>query len=173
MNFKHLLQGQWLGHPLHPVFVSLPVALWPTAMVCDLLSAAGAAPEVFGRMALVSLLLGLAGAMLSIPTGLADWWEIQREKRAWKLGLYHMLLNVLATIIWTTNLGMRFASSDVGNITLAPLALSIVGTLLIGGSTWLGGRMVYDQGAGIARTSKKRWRRIAKAAGARLAEEKD
>lgn len=172
MNLKSLLQGDWLGHPLHPVFVSLPVALWPTAMVCDVLAAAGASPEVLGRMAMVSILLGLAGAMLSIPTGLADWWEIQREKRAWKLGLYHMLLNVLATIIWATNIGIRFANADV-HVTLATLALSIVGTLLIGGSAWLGGRMVYDQGTGIARTSKKRWRRIAKAAGARLAGEKD
>jgi uncharacterized membrane protein len=173
MNLKPLLQGDWLGHPLHPVFVSLPVALWPTAMACDVLAAAGASPEVLGRMAMVSMLLALAGALLSIPTGLADWWEIQREKRAWKLGLYHLLLNVLATIVWATNIGIRFASSEIGNITFAQLALSIVGTLLIGGSTWLGGRMVYDQGTGIARTSKKRWRRIAKAGGARLAEEKD
>lgn len=40
---KDFLQGKWLGHPLHPLLVHLPTALWPAALVFDILSIAGIA----------------------------------------------------------------------------------------------------------------------------------
>src|SRR3989337_190643 len=33
-----LLRGRWLGHPLHPVLVHFPAAMWPLALILDLIS---------------------------------------------------------------------------------------------------------------------------------------
>ena len=32
MSLKDLLQGKWLGHPLHPALVHVPTGLWPAAL---------------------------------------------------------------------------------------------------------------------------------------------
>ena len=35
--FKALLQGKWLGHPLHPALVHLPTGLFPAALLFDVI----------------------------------------------------------------------------------------------------------------------------------------
>jgi len=32
------LKGKWRGHPLHPIVVHVPMAMWPGALIFDLLS---------------------------------------------------------------------------------------------------------------------------------------
>jgi hypothetical protein len=46
------------------------------------------------------------------------------------------------------------------------IALSALATLLLLGSGYLGGRMIYAYGISVARLSKKKWRKIAQAGGA-------
>jgi uncharacterized membrane protein len=31
-------KGKWLGHPLHPIIVHASMAMWPSALIFDLLS---------------------------------------------------------------------------------------------------------------------------------------
>jgi hypothetical protein len=31
------LKGKWLRHPLHPILVHVPMAIWPSALIFDLL----------------------------------------------------------------------------------------------------------------------------------------
>src|SRR5438105_68857 len=107
---KKFLQGNWLGHPLHPIFVHVPVALWPTALVFDLMSRCGSGENALVRTSFFAIGLALIAVLLAVPTGLADWMGIKPEKPAWKIGLYHMLLNVLATVIWAINFALRFSS---------------------------------------------------------------
>ena len=115
------LQGKWLKHPLHPALVHIPTALWPIAWLFDLFSQFRA-DNVFVQLAFYAGLLGLIVALLAIPTGLADWTDIGREKPAWKLGLYHLILNVVVSILWTINLWMRKESFQTD--TSFPLAYS-------------------------------------------------
>ena len=63
--------------------------------------------DVDAAAAFYARLLGWIVALLAIPTGFADWTDIRREKPAWKLGLYHMGLNVLVVILWAINLWLR------------------------------------------------------------------
>jgi uncharacterized membrane protein len=56
-------------------------------------------------------------------------------------------------------------------VSTTELTLTIVGVALLSVSGYLGGRMVYDQGIGIARISKKRWREVALRGNARVPEE--
>ncbi len=32
------LKGKWMEHPLHPIVVHVPMAMWPSALIFDLLS---------------------------------------------------------------------------------------------------------------------------------------
>src|SRR5689334_14359552 len=33
---RNFLHGTWLGHPLHPVLVDLPMGAWTLAFLCDI-----------------------------------------------------------------------------------------------------------------------------------------
>jgi uncharacterized membrane protein len=165
------LQGKWLKHPLHPALVHVPTALWPAAFLFDVLSQSG--NSIFAELAFYAMLLGLVFALPAIPTGVADWTDIRREKPAWKLGLYHMILNVIITILWGINMALRMPTFQTMNPVPAGLvALSAIATLMLLISGYLGGRMIYAYGINVARLSKKKWREIARAGGAALPEEK-
>jgi uncharacterized membrane protein len=160
------LQGKWLSHPLHPVFAHIPTALWPSAFLFDLLSQFRA-DNALVQLAFYAILLGLLAALIAIPTGYADWTDIKPDKPAWKLGLYHMILNATVSVLWGINLALRVgglqtdASVPWGLVGLSGVATSI---LLISG--YLGGRMIYAYGINVARFSKQKWRRIAEEGGA-------
>ena len=160
------LQGKWLKHPLHPALVHIPTALWSSAFVFDLLSQFRP-DNVFVQLAFYAIALGLFVALLAIPTGYADWTDIRPEKPAWKLGLYHMILNLIVSILWGINLALRIGSfQTAATVPLGWLGLSALATVLLLISGYLGGRMIYAYGISIARLSKKRWRKIAQEGGA-------
>src|SRR5829696_6835972 len=81
-ELKNILHGTWLGHPLHPALTDVPLGAWTAAIAIGLVGAAGAA-----------------------VTGLTDWSET--DGRARKVGLLHGLLNVGATVLYTTSLVLR------------------------------------------------------------------
>ncbi|MFD0822736.1 (2Fe-2S)-binding protein, partial [Micromonospora zhanjiangensis] len=55
-GLRDLLHGVWLGHPLHPALVQLPVGAWLSAAVLDLLPGNR-------RSATVLVAVGTAGAL--------------------------------------------------------------------------------------------------------------
>jgi uncharacterized membrane protein len=168
-----LLKGKWLGHPLHAAIVHIPVALWPGALLFDLVSYAGVGGNPVVRLSFIAIGAGLAGALVAVPTGVADWSEIKQEKPAWKIGLAHMGANLVAIILYAVNLGLRLETFESATrIAPAPLILSAIGTVVLFGSAYLGGMMVYDHGIGIARESKRKWRKIAEAGNANVPPEK-
>lgn len=171
MNLTEILQGKWLGHPAHPAIVHIPLGLWLGACLIDILLICGVSEPSLARLAFYAVLLGLIGALLVIPTGIADWSSIKKEKPAWKLGLYHMLLNVAATIVWAVNCILRYRTlDDPQPVTAALLTLSILGSLLLLVSGYLGSLLAFDHGISVARMSKQKWRKIAKEGGANLPE---
>lgn len=172
MKLVDFLQGKWLGHPLHPALVHLPVGGWIVACVLDVLIWTNVGGAGLARLAQWCVGVGLAGALLAVAPGVADWTGIKKEKPAWKLGLYHMVLNLLATLLWAVNFGLRFGGDPDVPITLPVLATSMIGTVLVFAGAYLGSLLVFDHGIAVARQSKKKWRSIAAAGGARLPEEK-
>ena len=122
-----------------------------------------------GAMSFYAIIFGLVASLLALPTGLLDWSGIKKEKPAWKIGLYHMVLNLVVALLFAVNLGFRWQTfRDATQVAGTPLLLSVVGTALLIGSAYLGGMMVYQYGISVARMSKKKWRKIAAAGGANL-----
>ncbi len=165
------LQGKWLKHPLHPPLVHVPAALWPAALVFDILSRIGEGDNVFVQLSFFSILLGLLVALVAIPTGYADWTGIRRDKPAWKIGLYHMGLNAVVWILSAINLIFRLEIYQTAQaVPFGLLWLSGLAVFLLLISGYLGGRMIYAYGINVARLSKGKWRAVAEAGKANLPE---
>src|SRR3954467_6030366 len=150
MSIKQLLQGKWLGHPLHPALVHVPTGLWPAALVFDLVGHFGPGSPALVRASFGCILFGLIAALPAIPTGLADWWEIKPERPARRLGLWHMGLNSLVFMLMSIDLWLRY--TDGSDATYPPRAAVIVcavanGVLFVSGC--LGGRMAFEHGVGV------------------------
>ena len=171
---KEFLQGKWLGHPLHPALVHVSVGLFPAALLFDVLSRLGVGGNAMVQTSFYCIAVGLFVALLAAPAGMADWLDIKSDKPAYKTGLWHMGLNVLVVVLWGINLGLRWNGfRSQTKVDAAPLLLSVLGTVLLLVSAYLGSLMVFDQGIGIARMSKRKWRKLALAGGANVPPESD
>jgi uncharacterized membrane protein len=169
-----ILKGKWLGHPLHPIFVHIPMAVWPAALVFDLLARFGIGGNAMVQASFFAIALGLLAVFLAVPTGIVDWMGIKKENPAWKLGLYHMALNLFVALLFAINLGLRVDTfREATTVGGPPLLLSLIGTVLLVVSAYLGGLMVYSYGVSVGRMSKGKWRKMAERGGANLPEQKE
>lgn len=140
---KDLLNGTWLGHPLHPAVTDVPIGAWTTASVFDLLTATRRARLDGGATAAVAL--GIAGAVASAVTGLADWSDTGGRQR--RTGLLHAGLNTVALGFQVASLVSRLRGRSGGR------ALSTVGLGIASFSAWLGGELVYREGTQVDRNA--------------------
>jgi uncharacterized membrane protein len=168
---KNLLQGTWLGHPLHPAIVHIPSALWPAAVIFDVLTLFDVGGNPLVRASFLSIIVGLIAAAVAIPTGLADWWGIKRGRPAWQLGLFHLLCNAGATFFFAVSLGFRWSDwRTADEVGMLAFITALLGAGALGQGGYFGGKMAYDYGISVARVSKDEWRATAEAGGARLPE---
>ncbi|MET7752852.1 DUF2231 domain-containing protein, partial [Micromonospora sp. NPDC005367] len=87
---KDALHGVWLGHPLHPALVQIPIGAWVSSAVLDLLPGRR---RISGQEQAATTLVavGTASALPAALTGLNDWsWLWQEERR---VGLVHAAAN--------------------------------------------------------------------------------
>src|SRR5262245_35078447 len=137
---KDTLVGTWLGHPLHPAIVDLPIGAWTTALALDVAGEERAADLTIG--------LGLAGALASAVTGAAQWQDAAYDEKPKRLGALHALTNIAATACYATSLALRKSGSRSAGI-----AFSLAGFGLISAGGQLGGDLAYDLGIGVDHTA--------------------
>jgi nitrite reductase/ring-hydroxylating ferredoxin subunit/uncharacterized membrane protein len=133
-RLRDWLHGTWLGHPLHPALVQLPVGAFLSAAVLDLLPGRR-------RPATTLIAVGCAGAVPAIAAGLLDWSEMTKDRR--RVGLVHAGANAVALGLYTGSLLAR-----VGGRTTRGKALSFAGLSVAGLGAYLGGHLAYAQGGG-------------------------
>jgi uncharacterized membrane protein len=127
---RDALHGVWLGHPLHPVLVHLPVGTWLSASLLD-------AWPGFAKASRQLVLAGLAASVPAMPAGAADWSE-QHEQQM-RVGLVHALANAAAIAL--------YAASAVTPARPAK-GLRLAGLATAGAGGFLGGHLAYRQSAG-------------------------
>jgi len=133
---KDLLHGTWIGHPLHPILVQVPVGSWVSAGLLD------AVPRM--RPAATTLIgVGVAAAVPAAASGAADWSEQGTGVR--RLGALHAVLNSAALALYVGSLAAR--GKDRGAL---GRVLSYSGLALAGGSAAIGGHMSYAQSSGAS-----------------------
>lgn len=137
------LHGEWLGHPLHPILVHLPLGGWMIAAALDHLPARS--PGANDAAADRALLLGTLGAVGTIATGWADWSNTRGQAR--RTGLIHGALNEAAFVL---NVGSLLARRRGRRGLGKALSGAALGVAVAGG--FLGGELVYRHGLGVGRT---------------------
>lgn len=101
-----VLDGVWLGAPLHPALTDVPIGAMAAAMALDAAGIVTRSPAV-ARQADGALAVSLAGSLAAATTGLADWRYLRGETR--RLAAGHGLLNTVASALNATSLGLRLS----------------------------------------------------------------
>lgn len=138
---KNFMHGTWLGHPLHPLLIDIPMGAWSVAAMLDLLELQGVKGYTRGADAAVEI--GLIGALSAAVAGLTDWTGTQGKAR--KLGLLHGFLNLTATGLYATAILLR----KVKATRKTGLAISFFGYAITTAAGYFGGKLVFNHRVGV------------------------
>lgn len=139
------------GHPIHPMLVPFPIALWVFSLIADVIHLSGGNPAWRDWIAFYALLGGIIGAVAAATFGIIDWLSLKKEGVVKKTADWHARLNVIALLIFSADFYLRTTGGSmwVGGSQTIPLLLSVVGVVLITISGYLGGELVFRHGVAV------------------------
>ena len=148
-----LMRARPGGHPLHPMLVHFPVACWTLGVAADL---AGYASGHAGwwSFGLVCLNIGLVTGIAAILAGFLEFAMLPKQHPAQHTAMLHMTWALVAWSLFAFSLLLRNVAA-AEQPSLWPTAASLGGlaaTLVAG---WLGGRLVYRFGVGVATPAQR------------------
>lgn len=135
---RDLLNGRWLGHPLHSAATDLPIGLLLGTVILDVLGQSGAADIVLVATIVTMLLAALAG--------LADYADTSGT--ALTRATLHSTLMVVALVLLVISAVMRAGGPTDRTV---PVALSVLGFLIVTAGAFVGGDVVYVFGNMVSR----------------------
>jgi uncharacterized membrane protein len=141
-------RAKLLGHAVHPMLIVFPLGLLTLTPIFDIVHMVTGQP-LWAQIAFWMTICGLAGGLAAAVFGLIDWlFAVPNKTRAHRVGLAHLLVNLLAIAAFAVALAFRF-ERHVLTPGYAPLALDLIGlsVLFVGG--WLGGELVQQHGMGV------------------------
>lgn len=136
-----LLTGRWLGHPVHPVAVMLPIGCFLAATVLDVAGPGSARPAAQRLIA-----VGLLATAPAVATGAADWRDTADAER--RVGVAHAIANGVAVAgyaisWWVRRRGAHSSARTIG----------LVASACLGAAGYLGGHLAYRRGVGVNTTA--------------------
>ncbi|HJQ68905.1 MAG TPA: DUF2231 domain-containing protein [Blastocatellia bacterium] len=141
-----------MGHPVHPMLIPFPFALWTFSLVADAIYYFfdHNAASVWDEVSFYTMAAGIVGAVMAAVPGLIDYFSL-KDRRLSKIAGWHARLNVFALLVFGASLYLRTirGSAMVGRSLTVPVLLSILGIILISISGWLGGELVYKHGVAV------------------------
>jgi len=143
------------GHPIHPMLIPFPLALWTTSFAVDVLFYFLRHPTLL-VIAKFMIAAGCLGAVAAAIPGIIDWLAIKNGDVK-RVANWHARLNVAALVVFAISLLLRTGSYSelVGRRLTLPFLLSLVGVILISISGWLGGELVFRYGSGQTENNEK------------------
>ncbi|MFI5086091.1 MAG: Rieske 2Fe-2S domain-containing protein [Actinomycetales bacterium] len=129
---RDTLHGVWMGHPVHPLAVQVPLGAWLSASVLDVLPGSETAAAVL-------IGVGVLASGTAALSGVTDFSELHEQQQ--RVGLVHAVTMDAATALYALSLFRRLTGRGNGRAT----ALAGLATAVAGG--WLGGHMSFTQAA--------------------------
>jgi len=139
-------KAKLLGHPIHQMLIVFPLGLLATAVIFDVIALA-TRNGAWSGMAFYLIAAGIIGGLTAAVFGLIDWLAIPSGTRAWAIGLWHGVGNVVVVVLFAASWFVRRGTPNAPG-TLA-LSLSFAGGLLALVTGWLGGELVDRLGVGV------------------------
>jgi uncharacterized membrane protein/nitrite reductase/ring-hydroxylating ferredoxin subunit len=135
------------SHPLHPILVAFPIALFTTSLIFDLLGLAFDRP-LLSATGFYAMVGGIIGAVFAAVPGIIDWRTVvPPQSSAKKSGLIHGSLNTAVLILFIIEAVRRGGATAVPD--RISVIISVVAVLMLGYSGWLGGTLVYRNQIGV------------------------
>jgi uncharacterized membrane protein len=138
------------GHPIHPMLIPFPLALWFSSFIADVIYLWRGNPIWKDWIAFYTLLGGTIMAAVAAVPGFLDWLSL-KDRDVVKIANWHARLNVIALVIFASSFYLRTTSGMnlVGVSYTTTVLLSALGVILITISGWLGGEMVFKHGVAV------------------------
>lgn len=133
-RLRDVLHGVWLGHPLHPALVQVPVGSFVSATVLDMLPGQERAADTL-------ICLGVASSVPAMAAGWADWVEGQPEQQ--RVGLVHAAANYVGLVGYAVSLWLRATGRRPAGVATALGSMTLMGL----GAT-LGGHLSFRHAMG-------------------------
>jgi len=134
---KDFLNGVWFGHPLHPAITDVPIGAYVVAVVLDFSGQRTAATAAIG--------VGIVFMLLAALAGYADYIDLEGKSR--RFGTVHSSLMLVALVLYLVSFVMRLGAVP----SPAEVWLSVIGFLIVIGSAYVGGELVYNLGTQVDR----------------------
>lgn len=132
---RRLLSGADLGHPSHPMLVQLPIGLWTSTWVLDLIG--------LGKTKAARTLVGL-GVLFAFPavaSGMSDW--VDTDEAEARVGIVHATTNSIAVVCFSVSWWRRKGGRHSG------VLWSMLGATFATAGGFLGGHLAYSLGVGV------------------------
>jgi uncharacterized membrane protein len=133
---RAVLQGRGAGHALHPPMTDVPIGLWTSAVLLDLVG--GTTSRAAARRLLGA---GLLTAVPTAATGFAEWHDTPHPER--RVGAAHAALNSVSLGL----LGTSYAARARGSHRLGVLT-ALAGLSVATASAYLGGHLATARKVG-------------------------
>jgi nitrite reductase/ring-hydroxylating ferredoxin subunit/uncharacterized membrane protein len=138
------LSGTWLGHPVHPLLILLPLGSWTSAVLLDWLGGKDSQ-----KAADILLGAGIVSAVPTVATGFADWADTEpASDTVRRVGIAHAALNATGTVLFAGSLAARAGGSRARGKLFA-----LAGVGAVSASGYLGGHLTYAEGVGVDMTT--------------------
>jgi nitrite reductase/ring-hydroxylating ferredoxin subunit/uncharacterized membrane protein len=135
---RDLLNGRWLGHPLHSVLTDAPIGILFLVIVLDILDLRSGAD--------VALVVGILAMLAAALAGFADYSDTDGTAR--ERATVHSTLMVVALLVYVASLVIRGAGGDDRT---AAVWTSVVAFLILAAGAYVGGDVVYALGYMVSR----------------------
>lgn len=129
-RIRDLLNGTWLGHPIHAAITDVPVGALGISVILDL-----ANQRTGADMSLVVGILAMLGAAAS---GAADYADTDGTARV--RATTHSTIMVVALLVFLVSLGLRAGGPADRTV---PIVASVMGFLLLSAGAFVGGDVVF------------------------------
>jgi nitrite reductase/ring-hydroxylating ferredoxin subunit/uncharacterized membrane protein len=135
---RDLLNGRWLGHPLHSVLTDAPIGILFLVIVLDVVGQRTAAD--------IALVVGILSMLAAAVTGATDYSDTDGTAR--ERATVHSAVMVVSFLVYGASLAIRLAGGDDRT---AATGTSIVGFLVLAAGAYVGGNVVYVLGNMVSR----------------------
>lgn len=145
------------GHPLHPIFVTIPIGCFVAAVASDVISI-WAGPPFWSLMATWLVGFGIVGALVAAFFGFVDYLSAPMSAKARAIAAWHMMVNLSAVVIFGVAFAVRL--QNVG-VSAAGYALTVLGLVVLGVGGALGGSVAHRHLVGSSEEDLRVTRRAA------------
>ncbi len=135
---RDLLNGRWLGHPLHSASTDIPIGMLLGSVILDLIGQPTAAD--------ITLVGSIVFMALSAVAGLADYSDT--DGTALTRATTHATLMTVALVLLIVSAVMRSGAPADRTV---PIVMSIIGLIVVTAGAFVGGDVVYALGNMVSR----------------------